>query len=150
MQRPRMSRNGPLLVSGTPVPSSTTPLVILLSALACLSSASPRFVARSRILRPPRHLAVRWMQSNPPAATNWRPFKKLICADVRASARALAAADPAASAAIGHRSPLPAALIERVPPSEKLVLNFVLSYLETEALPAQLLVNGANARVSNI
>ena len=70
----------------------------------------------------------------------------MICADVRASARALTAAEPAASAAIGHRSPLPAALIERVPPSEKLVLNFVLSYLETEALPAQLLVNGGYVR----
>lgn len=34
----------------------------------------------------------------------------------------------------------------RVPPSEKLILNFVLSYLEAENLPAQLLVNGGYVR----
>jgi hypothetical protein len=33
-----------------------------------------------------------------------------------------------------------------VPQTEKLVLNFVLSYLEAEALPAQLLVNGGYVR----
>ena len=33
-----------------------------------------------------------------------------------------------------------------MPQTEKLVLNFVLSYLEAEALPAQLLVNGGYVR----
>ena len=47
---------------------------------------------------------------------------------------------------ISHGSTLPAELVESVPQSEKLVLNFVLAYLEDRALPAQLLVNGGYVR----
>lgn len=47
---------------------------------------------------------------------------------------------------IEHGSPLPADIVSRVPPTEKLVLNFVLSFLEAERLPAQLLVNGGYVR----
>ena len=47
---------------------------------------------------------------------------------------------------IAHGALLPSALVACVPPSEKLVLNFVLSYLEAEALPAQLLINGGYVR----
>jgi hypothetical protein len=54
------------------------------------------------------------------------------------------AAEP--SSAIGHESPLPVTLVACVPPTEKLVLNFVLSYLEAEHLPVQLLVNGGYVR----
>ena len=49
-------------------------------------------------------------------------------------------------AQVAHGSALPAELISRVPPSEKLILNFVLSYIEAEQLPAQLLVNGGYVR----
>ncbi|KOO25283.1 hypothetical protein Ctob_009250 [Chrysochromulina tobinii] len=49
-------------------------------------------------------------------------------------------------AQVAHGSALPAELISRVPPSEKLILNFVLSYIEAERLPAQLLVNGGYVR----
>ena len=45
-----------------------------------------------------------------------------------------------------HGQPVPADIISRVPPCEKLVLNFVLSFLEAERLPAQLLVNGGYVR----
>jgi hypothetical protein len=41
---------------------------------------------------------------------------------------------------------LPPTLVSRVPRSEKIVLNFVLSYLEAERLPALLLVNGGYVR----
>ena len=47
---------------------------------------------------------------------------------------------------IVHGSLLPAPIVARVPASEKLVLNFVLSYLEANELPAQLLVNGGYVR----
>ena len=56
------------------------------------------------------------------------------------------AATAATTLPIGHGTPLPPSLVACVPQTEKLVLNFVLSYLEAEALPAQLLVNGGYVR----
>ena len=56
------------------------------------------------------------------------------------SARALA------DGAVAHGELLPAELVARVPHREKLVLSFVLAFLEANALPAQLLVNGGYVR----
>ena len=47
---------------------------------------------------------------------------------------------------LSHNSVLPAALVEKVPHNEKLVLSFVLSYLELQSQPAQLFVNGGYVR----
>ena len=57
----------------------------------------------------------------------------------------LASAEQAAGG-ISHNALLPSALVERVPHSEKLVLGFIISYLEAARLPAQLLVNGGYVR----
>jgi uncharacterized membrane protein YgcG len=47
---------------------------------------------------------------------------------------------------VSHAELLPAELVAKVPHREKLVLSFVLSYLEANSLPAQLLVNGGYVR----
>ena len=47
---------------------------------------------------------------------------------------------------IAHNVVLPAPLVSRVPVREKLVLSFVLAFLEEQSLPAQLLVNGGYVR----
>ena len=49
-------------------------------------------------------------------------------------------------AGVAHNAPLPAGLIQRVPLNEKLILAFVLAFLESSNLPAQLLVNGGYVR----
>lgn len=48
--------------------------------------------------------------------------------------------------AVSHAELLPAELVAKVPHREKLVLSFVLAFLEANALPAQLLVNGGYVR----
>lgn len=48
--------------------------------------------------------------------------------------------------AVSHAALLPADLVARVPHREKVVLSFVLAFLEANALPAQLLVNGGYVR----
>ena len=49
-------------------------------------------------------------------------------------------------AEVAHGSVLPRELVDSVPHREKLVLAFVLAFLEAERLPAQLLVNGGYVR----
>ena len=56
------------------------------------------------------------------------------------------AAATSAVAGVAHGKALPTSVIACVPLCEKLVLNFVLSYIEDEGLPAQLLVNGGYVR----
>lgn len=47
---------------------------------------------------------------------------------------------------LSHNTLLPRSLIDRVPQREKLILAFVLAFLEAQRLPAQLLVNGGYVR----
>lgn len=63
-------------------------------------------------------------------------------------ARGLArmAAPRAIAHGVAHAQLLPAEIVSSVPHREKLVLSFVLAFLEANALPAQLLVNGGYVR----
>ena len=45
-----------------------------------------------------------------------------------------------------HGSEIPAALVDKVPQREKLILSFVLAFIKEQRLPAQLLVNGGYVR----
>ena len=47
---------------------------------------------------------------------------------------------------VSHGEVLPSAVTERVPHREKIVLAFVLAFLEARSIPAQLLVNGGYVR----
>ena len=47
---------------------------------------------------------------------------------------------------LSHNTLLPRSVIDRVPQREKLILAFVLAFLEAQRLPAQLLVNGGYVR----